>query len=164
MITTIGLASVILFLLCHFVGDYILQSDWMAMNKNKSTLHCLVHCLLYTSCFLLLTFSWKALLFIFVTHFIVDRFPIIVKRLIWFKNHLNPSLSYVPFGFCDTTGYWDDSPYNTKRLSTVDDNEIRSIEEKWGKPRHFFVTVWLYIVTDNTLHLICNLIALTLLV
>jgi len=146
----------IMFLLCHFVGDYIFQSDWMAMNKSKKTLNCLVHCILYTACFLILTLSWKALLFIGVTHFIFDRFPIIIKRLIWLKNHINPELSFPPFRFCDTTGYYDDSKYNTEPASELS-------ERWWGKPRLFIVTIWLYIITDNTLHLICNLIALTLL-
>lgn len=148
ILTTI--APFLLFLMCHLVGDFILQSDWMAMNKNKSTLHCLIHCLIYTACFIILTLSWKALLFIFVTHFIIDRFPIIVKRLLWIKN-MFPLLDYPPFKYCDTTGYYDDSPYNTYRNGE---------ERCFGKPRHFFITVWLYIITDNTLHLICNGIAL----
>ena len=74
-------------LLTHIFGDYILQSDWMAMNKNKQSLPCLVHVIIYTSVFLLLTTSWKALLIIGGTHFILDRFPVIVRRLIWVKNN-----------------------------------------------------------------------------
>jgi hypothetical protein len=143
----------ILFLLCHFVGDFWLQSDWMAMNKGKKTLNCLVHVLIYTACFTVLTLSWKALLFIAVTHFILDRWHIILKRMIWWKNHF-PTMTYPPFKYCDTTGYYDDSPYNTYRYGE---------EQGFGKPRIFFVTCWLYIISDNILHLICNLIALTLL-
>jgi len=157
------------FLLCHFVGDFIFQSDWMALNKNKSTIHCLVHCLIYTACFLVITTSWKALLFIGVTHFIIDRFPIIVKRLIWCKNHVqfDATKTYPPFKYCDTTGYYDDSPYNTEPVLKEDyaiwvNNEREKILKKYGKPRLFFITMWLYIITDNTLHLMFNLIALTL--
>jgi hypothetical protein len=147
---------VIMFLVCHLLGDYILgQSDWMALNKSKQTIPCLAHVILYTSFFLILTFSWKALLFIGVTHFVLDRFPIIIKRLIWLKNHLNPQLEYAPFEFCDSTGYYDDSPYN----SVIPTESYW--EKKFGKPRHFHITIFLYIVTDNTLHLICNFIALT---
>ena len=150
---------VILFFLCHLIGDYIFQSDWQAINKNKKTLNCLVHVVIYTSLFLLLTFSWKALLFIGMTHFIIDRFPVIVKRIIWIKNHLNPKLMYVPFRFCDTTGYYDDSPYNSSKLVGLD-KVILEDTQNWGKPRLFVVTIWLYIITDNTLHLTCNFIAL----
>ena len=154
MVESIAIAPFLLFLLCHLVGDYILQNDWIAMNKNKSTVHCLVHCLIYTACFTILTLSWKALLFIFVTHFIIDRFSIITKRVIWLKNHINPGLDYPPFKYCDTTGYYDDSPYNTYRYNETLD------EQYLGKPRHFFITIWLYIITDNTFHFICNGIAL----
>lgn len=130
-------------------GDFVTQSDWMALNKAKKSIPCLIHVILYTACFLFLTTSWKALLVIGATHFIIDRFPIIVKRLIWFKNHINPTFSYVPFKYCDTTGYYDDSPYTTDKTDV----------EGYAK-RHFFITIWLYIVTDNLLHLTINYCAL----
>lgn len=152
---------VILFLFCHLLGDYILgQSDWMALNKSRQTIPCLAHVILYTSFFLVFTFSWKALLFIGATHFILDRFPVIIKRLIWFKNHMNPTLDYPSFGYCNSTGYYDDSPYNSNKLP-VDLNP--EFVKRYGKPRHFHITIFLYIVTDNTLHLICNFIALAFL-
>jgi len=141
-------------LLCHLFGDFIAQSDWMAMNKNKKTLNCLVHVFIYTSIFLLLTTSWKALLVIGSTHFILDRFPIIIKKLIWWKNHF-PTGKYPPFAMCETTGYYDDSPYNSWIPA-----DWQQEDKRYGKPRHFFITVWLYIITDNTLHLLCNYFAL----
>lgn len=150
----------IVFLLCHFIGDFLLQTDWMAMNKGKKTFNCLVHVLIYTACFTVLTLSWKALLFIAVTHFMFDRFPIIIKKLIYWKNHF-PTMMYPDFKYCDTTGYYDDSPYNSKKAEN-DDFTKAWMPLAFGAPRHFFITVWLYIVTDNVLHLICNLIALTL--
>ena len=142
----------IIFLLCHFVPDFWLQPDWCAMNKGKKSWNCLVHVLIYTSCFLILTTSWKALLFIGATHFILDRWHIILKRMIWWKNHF-PTGKYPPFEFCNTTGYYDDSPYNTYKPNELGKNS-------WGNPRLFFITMWLYIIQDNILHLICNLIAL----
>jgi hypothetical protein len=144
-----------MFLLCHFVPDFWLQTDWMAMNKSKKSWNCFVHVIIYTSCFLFLTFSWKALLFIGVTHFILDRWHIILRKMIWWKNHF-PTGKYPPFRLCDSTGYYDDSPYNSYQLN-------EHIIKRYGQPRHFFITIWLYIVQDNLLHLICNLIALTLL-
>lgn len=32
----------------HLVGDYLIQNDWMALNKKQSSLHCAVHCGLWT--------------------------------------------------------------------------------------------------------------------
>jgi hypothetical protein len=140
-------------LLVHLLGDFIGQSDYMALNKSKKTIPCLVHVLIYTSCFLLLTTSWKALVFIGVTHFILDRWHTPLRRLIWSKGHLNPTFSYPPFEYCNTTGYYDDSPYNTGTPTQTD-------IEKFGKPRHFFLTMWLYIIHDNFIHLVCNYLAL----
>ena len=142
----------IMFLLCHFVPDFLLQTDWMALNKSKKSWNCLVHVLIYTSCFLFLTLSWKALLFIGVTHFILDRWHFILKRMIWWKNHF-PTGKYPPFKYCDTTGYYDASPIN----SAMPDDVVVS---QFGQPRPFYITIWLYIISDNILHLICNLFAL----
>lgn len=38
-------------LLAHLVGCFVIQSDWMANNKTKSSWPCLLHCLLYALCF-----------------------------------------------------------------------------------------------------------------
>lgn len=32
----------------HLVGDYLLQNDWMALNKKRDIGPCLVHCILWT--------------------------------------------------------------------------------------------------------------------
>jgi len=141
-------------ILCHVFGDYILQSDWMALNKNKRTFPCLVHVLLYTAVFLFLTTSWKALLVIGAVHFLLDRFPIIIKRLIWFKNHLGPTMKYVPFVRCNVTGYYD----NVMNEVTGADRTKEKINGY--EPRLNYVTVWLYIITDNFLHLLTNYLAL----
>lgn len=156
----------ILFFICHLVGDFWLQSDWMALNKPKpgweGFFACLVHVLIYTSVFFIVfNPSWWALLLIGGSHFILDRWPIIIKRMIWCKNHFHfdPKVTYPEFGWCNTTGYYDDSPYNTYNKVSV----LNDPTEKYGKPRHFFITIWLYIISDNTLHLIFNYVALSLL-
>lgn len=56
-------------LIIHGLSDYVFtQSDWIALNKGKQTLEgyiaCAIHVILYTSMFLFLTTSWKALLVI----------------------------------------------------------------------------------------------------
>jgi hypothetical protein len=61
-------------LIGHLVGDYILQNDWMALNKKISSLHCGVHCLIWTACVVLFAaWGWKAAAFLFVAHFVQDR-------------------------------------------------------------------------------------------
>ena len=140
-------------ILAHIFGDFILQSDWMALNKSKRSIPCLVHVLIYTACFLLLTTSWKALLVIGATHFFFDRFHTPLKRLLWVKNHIGPTMQYPPYEYCNSTGYFDDSPYNTKQAD-------ESMIKQFGKPRHFFITIWIYIIIDNFCHLFINYMAL----
>ena len=142
-------------LLVHLFGDFILQSDYQALNKSKNSWICLSHVLIYTGCFLILTVSWKALLVIGVTHFLLDRFHTPLKRFIWLRGHLNPKLNYPEFGKCSTTGYYDDSPFNAIKATSGDGST-----ELYSKVRLYFVTQWLYIIHDNFLHLLINFLAL----
>ena len=140
--------------LVHILADFGLQTDWMAMNKNKSTKHCLVHVLIYTACFLLLTLSWKALLFIGATHFLLDRWGHKgLKRLIWLRNHF-PTGKYPPWRLCDSTGYYDTCETNS--YYPLNEHALK----RYGNPRPKEITWWLYIIHDNALHLFFNMLAL----
>lgn len=65
-------------LIQHLFGDFCFQADWMAEHKGKFTLQgwiaCLVHCLIYAGCFIIITQDPVKLLLIFATHFIIDKF------------------------------------------------------------------------------------------
>lgn len=148
-------------LLVHIFGDYVMQSDWMALNKSKKTFPCLVHVLIYTACFLILTTSWKALLVIGLTHFLLDRFHTPMKRFIWLRGHLNPKFDYPVYGKCNTTGYYDDSPFNSVHVNNPSGD---GSTERYHKPRLFGISIWLYIIHDNWLHLVINYFALKYLV
>jgi len=63
-------------LLAHLVGDYVLQTRWMATQKLTRLLPAVVHGLLYTLPFLLITTSWPALVMIGLTHVVIDRFSL----------------------------------------------------------------------------------------
>lgn len=112
-------------LLAHAIGDYILQSDWMANEKTKQHTAAAVHAATYTLPFLFLTWSALALAFIFGTHFLIDRYRL-ARFVVWFKNG--------PWLPVTATGYQDDKP-------------------AW-------LAVWLLIIADNIMHVICNGIAL----
>ena len=59
-------------LFCHLVGDYVLQSDFIAKTKGENWYHLLVHCVLYVLPFYIaFGLTWQ-LLFIFVVHVAVD--------------------------------------------------------------------------------------------
>lgn len=57
-------------------GDFILQPDWMAQGKKRSSVICAVHCLIWTLAVLLFAPAlrgWETATWLFVTHFLIDR-------------------------------------------------------------------------------------------
>lgn len=117
-------------LVAHAIGDYILQSDWMATEKTKQNLAAVVHALTYGIPFLFLSPSPLALAVIVGTHFVIDRFRL-ARYVVWAKNWLGPNR---PWSECVATGYPADRP-------------------AW-------LTVWLLIIADNVLHVMINGLAL----
>ena len=68
-------------LVLHFIGDWILQNQWMAERKTTSWEVRLVHVLIYTFCFAgVVSFPW--LVWIGATHFFIDTY----KPLYWFRK------------------------------------------------------------------------------
>ncbi len=57
---------------CHMVGDYVLQSDFIARTKGENWYHLFVHSILYTLPFYLCFGIDSRLLIIFLSHFVVD--------------------------------------------------------------------------------------------
>ena len=57
----------------HLIGDYLLQTDWMAMNKKRHWLHCSVHVLTYLIPFLLCGLTWWQFVLIGLQHYLQDR-------------------------------------------------------------------------------------------
>lgn len=71
-------------LMGHLIGDYLLQTDWMALNKKLQTFPCAVHCLIWSlSVMLCAWWPWWTFLILFPTHFVQDRTNIVV----WLMNH-----------------------------------------------------------------------------
>jgi hypothetical protein len=57
----------------HLIGDYLIQNDWMALNKKKNSWICLVHVLTYMIPFVFTNINPLGLLLIAVQHYIQDR-------------------------------------------------------------------------------------------
>jgi Protein of unknown function (DUF3307) len=73
MLLTISVQTLLIWLACHFVGDFAFQSTWMSMEKGKSWEVNFYHCATYTAVFLL--FAHPSLLstaILFGTHFVID--------------------------------------------------------------------------------------------
>lgn len=109
-------------LVLHLVGDYLLQNDWMAQNKKKQgnlgLLACTVHCTLYSLPFLLIGTPLQVAI-IFITHFLIDLW-FFVK---WYMNLVG--------------------------------------QKQFAQPP---TAPWSIFFVDNTFHLVCNYLALTLVV
>lgn len=151
-------------ILCHLWGDYILQSYWMAQNKTKSYWAAFVHATVYTSCFVPLLRGHKHWFWLAATiggtHFVIDRFRL-ARYLVWMMNWLAPTK---PWFRCPGDGrpYWTDVDEGIGSRA-----EVWPFPPLWACPTGYppnvpiWLSSWLLIISDNTLHLTINFIALT---
>lgn len=130
-------------LVAHALGDYLLQSHWMATEKTKRSLAALAHVVTYALPFLFLRPSLAALAVIVGSHFVIDRWRL-ARFVVWFKNIALAPLSWGAsdgtkdgaraWSNCSATGYPNETP-------------------PW-------LSVWLLIVVDNLMHVVLNGLAL----
>lgn len=115
-------------LVAHAVGDYLIQSHWMASEKTKRWFPAWTHVLTYGLPFLLITQSWLALLVIVVTHVVIDHYRL-ASRVIWLKNHVGSG-----------AGPWSEA------------------KENFGFPKDtpVWMSFWLMVIVDNLLHVLIN--------
>jgi hypothetical protein len=169
-------------LVAHAVGDYLLQSDWMANEKTKKSVAALAHAVMYTLPFLFLTTSWKALLFIAGTHFIIDRWRL-ARYVVWAKNFLAPRESVEPphvfskleaahptvevgnvLAFADgqqrVLEVHSDKCFVAQKFTTWWHPWRECVGTGYHKDRPPFIAVWLLIIADNTMHVLLNGLAL----
>ena len=83
--------------LCHLTGDYLLQNDWMALNKKKTWFPCFVHCILYTLPFYIFLGNGYYLWIIFLSHYFLDRYHLVD----WFLAIRNGVFHIRNFGFSE---------------------------------------------------------------
>ena len=94
--------ALLLGLIAHLIGDYILQNDWIANEKTKRTIPALIHICLYGIPFYFLVGFSYSLLFIIGTHFFIDRFRLATY---WIKL-INWNFKSKNFGFADDKPMW----------------------------------------------------------
>jgi len=129
-------------LLGHLAGDYLLQNEYLALNKSKNSLNgwmaAFVHCILYTLavCLFMWNFDWYWIVAVFFSHFFIDKFNL--------------------------TEYY---------LKLIKGRSLKDFVNKDYIPPHYFVAIpnkkvnrydilqggfsaLVYTITDNTMHLI----------
>lgn len=57
---------------CHFIGDYVLQTDFIANSKGTNLWHMIAHCVLYSAPFAIAFGISDELVVIIATHFVID--------------------------------------------------------------------------------------------
>lgn len=143
-------------LVAHAVGDYILQSDWMATEKTKRSLAALAHVLTYMLPFLFLRPSLPALAIIVSTHFVIDRWRP-ARFVVWAKNFLAPRWMHV-----STVSGVD----REARVIEFDSVLLRNapwsdcVATGYPAARPAWLAVWLLIIADNIMHVLINGLAL----
>ena len=132
----------------HLIGDYVLQNNWMALNKKdkKMISPILTHCLVYTVCVAvwllpeLLKTSWIVsgmfVCGIFWSHYIFDRFPIVEAWMTFFKGR----------NYKDTFDHLVRVSSDDKMPSKLDTVKVMF---------NASYTALVLTVADNTAHLIC---------
>lgn len=118
-------------LILHLIGDYVTQSDWMAQNKTKSSSAAAIHAFIYSLPFMLIANSANAMLVIYGTHLLIDRFRL-ARYVVFAKNFMG--WPWPKWEDCKATGYPSATPP--------------------------FMAIWLMIAADNTIHLAINYSAL----
>lgn len=161
-------------IIIHAIGDYILQSDWMANEKTKQHLAALCHALVYSLPFWLFRPSLAAWLVILVTHFFIDRYRL-ARYVVWAKNFISPPMWWRQ----SKTGEWasasnqkaamwrtwignSDIPQPLEFADVLTFGRFRmlpfSVCAGTGYPpdRPAWLAVWLLIFADNILHICIN--------
>lgn len=148
-------------IVAHLVGDYILQSHWMATQKTKNSIAAAIHAFTYAIPFALITQNPAALAIIISTHFFIDRYGL-ARYLVWLKN--GPILMVVvePAAFSKppfTRSAFGPFFYIFRRIiilwKPVTDTGYDDDVPKW-------LSTWLLIIVDNTIHIIINGLAIWL--
>lgn len=123
-------------IVCHAIGDYILQSHFMATNKTKRSWVALYHAATYSLPFLFLKPSLFAFAVIVGSHFFIDRYRL-ARFVVAFKN------------------LFFTTPAEYERMS----NEI---DMATGFPKDCppWLATWLLIIVDNICHVLLNGLAL----
>ena len=136
-------------LLCHAIGDYVLQSDWMANEKTKKSVAALCHVLTYGIPFLFLRPSWLAMFVIISTHFVIDRWRL-ARFVVWAKNFLMPSLWMRGFDPFSEAARKERDKYAWTNCAATG---YPAVNPAW-------LSVWLLIIADNIMHVLINGLAL----
>lgn len=92
------LEKIVLLIMCHMIGDYVVQTNFIATTKGKNWYHLFAHCVLYVVPFYIcFGFVWQ-LAVIFVAHLIIDPLKARYSKINYWQDqalHYLVSLLYL---------------------------------------------------------------------
>jgi len=118
-------------IVAHLVGDYVFQNAYMAENKRRSFLVAISHGVCYTIPFIFITQNLIALFLIAFTHAIIDHFAL-ARYVVYARNQFAPS------------------EYRYKLKFTLPMGEGPNDRA----PGH--IAFFVFVVIDNTMHILTN--------
>ncbi len=124
-------------ILAHVLGDYVIQNDWMANEKTNKWWPAIVHGVTYTIPYMFITQNVWALIIIGGTHIILDHYRL-AKQVVWVKNLFSPK---------------------AYRYSWAEAKENNGFPARTPK----YISHWIMVIVDNTMHLCINFAAILLL-
>jgi hypothetical protein len=136
-------------LLGHLTGDYLLQNEFLAMNKSKNTwigwFAALIHCILYTFavCLFMQNFQLIWIIVVFLSHFPIDKFSLAEKYMHYIKG--KGMKDYVK-----KDRMYDDIIYTPKFQN--------KLLNRYDMLEGGFTSI-VYTLTDNSMHLIIMYLA-----
>lgn len=80
--------NIFLIVICHLIGDYVLQSDFIATTKGSNWYHLFVHCALYVVPFyIFFGLDWRIVI-LFVVHIVVDPLKARWNKTTYFQDQV----------------------------------------------------------------------------
>lgn len=87
------LDKIYLLIICHFIGDYVLQGEFIAQTKGKNFYHLIIHSVLYSVPFyfifqMQLQTMWPLMIFLVFTHVIIDSAKATYGTINYFQDQV----------------------------------------------------------------------------
>ena len=141
----------------HLLGDYLLQNEWMALNKSKYNLNgwlaAFIHCILYTLavCLFMMNFDLIWIVVVFLSHFPIDKFSLAEKYMHYIKG--KGMKDYVK----KDISIWDIETQGLRHMVSQTKQPLNRYDALEGG-----FTAYVYALTDNSMHLILMYLAYNL--
>jgi hypothetical protein len=76
-------------LFCHWVADFICQTDWMAQNKSHDVKALIIHCLVYGAVMGTMMFNIQFGFWCFMLHVPVDFVTSKINKKLWDDKNIH---------------------------------------------------------------------------